>query len=98
MMASISLSEEIKYDDNGQLLNPGLALYRIFGFEDSPHTVYADMVRDDGDDVPRGVGESGTFGVAPAIASAIHDAVGVWMTDLPIKPEDVLTAIEESRK
>ncbi|MCW2844645.1 MAG: aerobic-type carbon monoxide dehydrogenase, large subunit CoxL/CutL-like protein [Nocardioides sp.] len=96
MMASISLSEEIKYDEDGQVLNPGLALYRIFGFEDSPNTVYADMVRDEGDEVPRGVGESGTFGVAPAIASAIHDAVGVWMTDLPIKPENVLKAIEEA--
>jgi len=96
MMASISMSEEIKYDDDGQLLNPGLALYRIFGFEDSPRAVYADMVLDKRDQVPRGVGESGTFGVAPAIASAIHDAVGVWMTDLPIKPENVLRAIEEA--
>jgi CO/xanthine dehydrogenase Mo-binding subunit len=96
MMASISMAEEIKYDSEGQLLNPGLELYRIFGFEDSPRTVFADMVRDEGDDVPRGVGESGTFCVAPAIASAIHDAVGVWMTDLPIRPEDVLRAMEEA--
>ncbi len=39
------------------------------------------------------MGESGSFAVAPAIANAIHDAVGVRLTDLPMTPEAVLTAI-----
>jgi len=37
----------------------------------------------------KGVGETGTFGVSPAIANAIHDAVGVRLTALPLKAEDV---------
>jgi putative selenate reductase molybdopterin-binding subunit len=33
--------------------------------------------------------------VAPAIIDAIHDAVGVWITELPATPERVLRALEE---
>jgi len=41
----------------------------------------------------KGIGESGTFGVSPAIANAIHDAVGVRIWELPLTPEVVLRAI-----
>jgi len=34
-----------------------------------------DSVQGSGPSAPRGVGESGTFGVSPAIANAIEDAV-----------------------
>jgi len=30
----------------------------------------------------------------PAIASAVFDAVGVWVTELPITPERVLRALQ----
>jgi putative selenate reductase molybdopterin-binding subunit len=29
----------------------------------------------------------------PAITSAIHDAVGVWITEWPISPEAILRAL-----
>jgi CO/xanthine dehydrogenase Mo-binding subunit len=35
------------------------------------------------------VGESGTFGVSPAIANAIHDAVGVRLTELPLTAQAI---------
>ena len=41
----------------------------------------------------KGLGESGTFGVSPAIANAIHDAVGIRLTELPITAETVLRAL-----
>ena len=41
----------------------------------------------------KGVGESGTFGVSPAITNAIHDAVGVRLTALPLTAEAVYRAI-----
>ena len=41
----------------------------------------------------KGVGEVGTFGVSPAIANAIEDAVGVRLTDCRSPPEAVLRAI-----
>ena len=43
----------------------------------------------------KGVGETGTFGVSPAIANAIDDAVGVRLTSLPMNPETVFNAISE---
>jgi CO/xanthine dehydrogenase Mo-binding subunit len=41
----------------------------------------------------KGLGESGSFSVAPAVANAIDDAVGVRLTSLPLTPEAVLRAI-----
>ena len=43
----------------------------------------------------KGVGETGTFGVSPAIANAIHDAVGVRLTELPMNPEAVFNALTQ---
>jgi hypothetical protein len=37
-------------------------------------------------------------GQSPALIAAIHDAVGVWVTELPAKPERVLRAIDERRE
>lgn len=42
----------------------------------------------------KGVGEMTTLPTAPAILAAIHDAVGVWMDELPATPEKVLAAIK----
>jgi CO/xanthine dehydrogenase Mo-binding subunit len=44
----------------------------------------------------KGVGETATFGVSPAIANAIHDAVGVRLTDLPMNPEAVLAKLRSA--
>jgi xanthine dehydrogenase D subunit len=47
---------------------------------------------------PRGVGEVGSVALAPAIVSAIKQATGVWITELPLKPEILLQqlpALEE---
>jgi putative selenate reductase molybdopterin-binding subunit len=30
---------------------------------------------------------------APAVVAAIHDAVGVWITELPATPERILAAL-----
>jgi CO/xanthine dehydrogenase Mo-binding subunit len=43
----------------------------------------------------KGVGEMTANAPMAAIVNAIHDAVGVWITDLPVTPEKVLRAIEE---
>jgi CO/xanthine dehydrogenase Mo-binding subunit len=42
----------------------------------------------------KGIGEMTANTQAPAIINAIHDAVGVWITDLPATPEKVLRALE----
>ncbi len=43
----------------------------------------------------RGMAEMPLVPFAPAVAAAIHDAVGVWLSDLPFTPERVLTALIE---
>lgn len=41
----------------------------------------------------RGVGEIGVTGIAPAIASAVHHAIGVRLRDLPLTPDRLLAAL-----
>ena len=42
----------------------------------------------------KGVGEMTANSPMPAIVNAIYDAVGVWITDLPVTPEKVLRALQ----
>lgn len=43
----------------------------------------------------KGIGEMTANSQAPAITNAIHNAIGVWITDIPATSEKVLRAIEE---
>ena len=45
----------------------------------------------------KGIGEMANNPQPAAIATAVHDAVGVWVTELPITPERVLRALDEKR-
>jgi CO/xanthine dehydrogenase Mo-binding subunit len=42
----------------------------------------------------KGISEMANNPQPPAIAAAVYDAVGVWMTELPMTPERVLRALE----
>ncbi len=46
----------------------------------------------------RGVAEMPLVPFAAAVAAAIHDATGAWLSDLPMTPERVLTAIRGARE
>jgi CO/xanthine dehydrogenase Mo-binding subunit len=46
----------------------------------------------------KAIGEMANNAQPPAIMSAIHDAVGVWITEAPATPERVLRALEEKRE
>jgi carbon-monoxide dehydrogenase large subunit len=39
-----------------------------------------------------------TIGTPDALVSAVHDAVGVWVTDLPVTPEKILLALKKKKK
>ncbi len=45
----------------------------------------------------KGMGEMTANMPSPAIANAVHDAIGVWIDKLPIAPERVLRAIEAKK-
>jgi CO/xanthine dehydrogenase Mo-binding subunit len=43
----------------------------------------------------KGLGEMTANCPAPAIVNAIHDAVGIWLNELPASPERILKALDE---
>src|SRR5205085_8414647 len=81
--------------DGGQVSNASLADYKIPGIGDVPpmENELVDAEQRSGPFGAKGLGETGTFGVSPAIANAIHDAVGVRIVELPITAEAVLRAL-----
>jgi CO/xanthine dehydrogenase Mo-binding subunit len=86
---------EKMYLERGQVVNASLADYKIPGIHDVPPMLNetVENVQSNGPFGAKGAGEVGTFGVSPAIANAIEDAVGVRLTELPLTPEAVLRAI-----
>jgi CO/xanthine dehydrogenase Mo-binding subunit len=98
MQLGFTLFEKMEFDANGQLRNASFAEYKIPGMLDLPETIINEAVVAEQKSGPfgaKGVGESGTFGVSPAVANAIHDAVGVRLTSLPMNPEAVFNAMAE---
>jgi CO/xanthine dehydrogenase Mo-binding subunit len=92
MQLGFTLHEKMEFDAQGQLRNASFAEYKIPGLLDLPATMVNEAVVAEQKSGPfggKGVGETGTFGVSPAIANAIHDAVGVRLTSLPLKAEDI---------
>ena len=45
----------------------------------------------------KGVGELALTPTAPAVINAIHDAIGVWIHELPAREEVILRAMENVR-
>jgi CO/xanthine dehydrogenase Mo-binding subunit len=100
MQLGFTLFEKMQFDANGQLRNASLAEYRIPGFLDIPEAILNEAVVAEQKTGPfgaKGVGETGTFSVSPAIANAIEDAVGVRLTSLPLTSEAVFMKLQESR-
>jgi CO/xanthine dehydrogenase Mo-binding subunit len=98
MQLGFSLFEKMLFDADGQLRNASLAEYKIPGFLDLPETITNEAVVAEQRNGPfggKGVGETATFGVSPAIANAIQDAVGVRLTELPMNPEAVFMALQK---
>ena len=98
MHLGLTMFEEMIFQD-GQLVNGSLLDYQVASIKDMPETVRPIIVQVPHEDGPfgaKGVGETGALTVAPAIANAIADAVGVRIRDLPITPEKVLRALVDS--
>jgi CO/xanthine dehydrogenase Mo-binding subunit len=82
--------------DAGQVTNASLADYKIPGMLDVPRVMEneaVDALQSNGPFGAKGVGETATFCVSPAIANAIEDACGVRLTALPLNAETVFRAL-----
>jgi CO/xanthine dehydrogenase Mo-binding subunit len=92
MQLGFTLFEKMVFDAQGQLRNASLAEYKIPGLLDLPAEMVNEAVTSEQSTGPfggKGVGETATFSVSPAIANAIHDAVGIRLTELPLDAETV---------
>ena len=94
MQLGFTLFEDMAFD-GGQVTNASLADYKIPSIHDIPPMESALVAAEqtNGPFGAKGIGESGTFGVSPAIANAIDDAVGVRLFSLPLTAEAVLRAL-----
>ena len=82
--------------DGGQVTNASLADYKIPGLLDVPPGMENEAIaahQSNGPFGAKGIGETATFCVSPAIGNAIEDACGVRLTELPLNPETVLRAL-----
>ncbi len=80
---------------SGHILTAGMEDYRIPGIADTPQI---DVHFDEAgfDHVPGGsvgIGEVATVPTSPAIANAICNAIGVRMTEIPIRPDRLIAAL-----
>ncbi|MEI8280136.1 MAG: molybdopterin cofactor-binding domain-containing protein [Bacteroidota bacterium] len=93
-----ALSEEMRYY-NGLLVNNNFLDYKIPTTLDTPniHTNIIETIDPEGPFGAKECGEGAIHPVIPAIANAIYDAVGIRITKLPIKSEDVLSLLQEKK-
>ena len=95
MQLGFSMFEKM-HIDGGQVTNASLADYKIPGIHDVPLVMEnetVDTTQENGPFGAKGVGELATFGLSPAIANAIDDAIGVRLTELPLNAEVVFRAL-----
>jgi 4-hydroxybenzoyl-CoA reductase subunit alpha len=94
------LQEEIIYNDRGATVNPSLLEYKSPGSLESPEieAITVESIDPEGPFGAKEAGEGSLAGVIPAIANAVYDAVGVWITSLPITPEKILQAMQQQRR
>jgi len=91
-----TLYENIIYDKKGHPLNTNLRAYGPPMIGDVPEKFKAVLIHTDDPYGPYGaksVSEVSVNGAAPAVASAIHDAVGIWIRRWPITPEAILRGL-----
>jgi CO/xanthine dehydrogenase Mo-binding subunit len=96
-----TLMEHMLLDDSGRIRNLGALDYRIPTTKDLPLEMQSLVVENADGPGPygsKGAGEGGLMATAPAVASAVTEATGVVIRDLPLTPERVWRAIQEKGK
>jgi len=97
MGAGETVMEGVQFNEQGQLLNASLKGYLTMTIKDSPE-IFSGLVDSYEPRGPFGakeIGEGSTLPVLGAVAHAIANATGVWVTDLPITPEKIVDAMRQ---
>jgi 4-hydroxybenzoyl-CoA reductase alpha subunit len=92
-----ALMEEIVFDQRGEVVNDHLIDYKILTPLDMPpiESIIVESMDPIGPFGAKGVGEMATIGTPEAVSAAVHDAAGVWVTDLPLTSEKVWMALKK---
>ena len=93
-----ALNEEYYFSDDGTMENSTFLDYRMPTSLDLPmiDTVIVEVANPGHPYGVRGVGEVSIVPPMGAVANAIHDAIGVRMTELPMSPGTVVKALSAS--
>lgn len=93
---SAALYEEFKMD-KGLTLNPNFVDYKRPRAYEAPMTDVIHVITNDpyGPYGAKEASEGSVCSAPPSIISAIHDATGVWIKDIPAQPEKVFWALKE---
>ncbi|MFD2999509.1 molybdopterin cofactor-binding domain-containing protein [Pontibacter toksunensis] len=85
-----ALFEAVDFE-NGKILNPHFAQYRVPRFKDTPIVEIVTLNRKD---LPSsGAGEAPIVGIAPAIRNAIANATSVRLKTLPLVPDGLKASV-----
>jgi xanthine dehydrogenase molybdenum-binding subunit len=94
-------TEELLVDaSTGLPLNANLLDYRPLSIQDAPDDIEVVLI-----ERPKAYGVFGAHGIgeppmappAPTVAAAVHNAVGVWMEQMPMTREKLLAALRNVR-
>jgi len=90
-----ALMEEQAYR-KGRHKWPSMLEYKSPTFVDTPaiETFIVETVDPEGPYGAKEAGQGPLLPVPPALVSAVHDALGVWVDEVPVTPEKVLRALE----
>ena len=93
-----TLMEHLILDEHGRIRNLGALDYRIPTIQDIPYDLESILVENGDGPGPygaKGAGEGGILAIAAAIGSAVNQAAGVTIRDLPLTPERIWQAIHD---
>lgn len=100
MSLGSALSEEV-IEDRGRMLTTSFMDYKMSTAADLPSTERTESMlvtthpHDDGPYGAKGFGEGTMLPQLPALANAIHNAVGIRLKEIPFSKEKVLAAIKK---
>ncbi|KJK37286.1 aldehyde oxidase [Streptomyces variegatus] len=87
-----TLSEELSTGPDGHITTPDLRSYIIPRLGDHPPT-HVQLIDHDSATAPRPLAELAINPIAPALANAVHRALGVRIRTLPLRPDAVWSAL-----
>ncbi len=100
MALSIAQREALVISKEGKIRNDGLTDYKISTIRDVPSEYKVFFVETEEETGPfgaRSLAEHGMVAMAPALANALYNALGIEFFKLPITFEDIALAIDEKK-